>query len=169
LDDLFKNTAVKKCRSSIFEAFIDGASSGNPGPAGAGVVISKGKHTVRNLSKFIGTATNNVAEYMALIFALQELLSLKARSIVINTDSQLLANQIKKKFKVKNDTLKILYLKAQRLCSEFDEVKINDIPREQNREADKLAVKAIREQAKMVAPAEQAGEESPSSRGKRKR
>ncbi len=169
MEDLFKEVIVRKSKSQIFEAFIDGASSGNPGPSGAGVTILKGKQTVSNLSKFIGTVTNNVAEYSALVFALEELVRLKAKRIIINTDSRLLANQMLKRFKVKDYTLKTFYLKAQRLCSLFDEVKFNDIPREQNSTADRLAVEAIREQVKMAASAKQAGEESPSSRGKRKR
>lgn len=151
MEDLFEKHAVKNPATPALEVFIDGASSGNPGPAAVGVVIYKDKKTVCNISKFIGKATNNVAEYTALIYALEYLLNIKAKRIIINTDSQLLANQLKKQYKVKNQALKELHFKALGLFSYFDEVRINNIARELNREADKLAVRAIKEQAKMAA------------------
>jgi len=151
LEDLFEKQVVKISQAPVLEVFIDGASSGNPGPAAVGAVIYKDKKTLCNISKFIGKATNNVAEYTALICALEYLLNIKAKRIIINTDSQLLANQLKKKYKVKNQALKELHLKALGLFSYFDEVKINNIARELNREADRLAVKAIKEQAKVAA------------------
>ena len=78
---------------------IDGASKGNPGPSGIGVVISKNGRVIKNISSYIGETTNNVAEYTALIWALQEALKLKAEVLKINTDSQLLYRQIKKIYK----------------------------------------------------------------------
>ncbi len=150
MDDLFEKVKKGKSKLACFEAYIDGASSGNPGPSGIGVLINKDKKTVSNLSQFIGMATNNVAEYTALIFALEQLIRLGAKQIIINTDSQLLANQIKKKYKVKNSNLKILHSKALRLLELFENVEIKNVLREKNREADRLAVNAIREQAKMA-------------------
>lgn len=153
MDDLFDKTKIKPDPKSshTFEVYVDGASSGNPGPAGTGIIISKGKTVIANISKFIGKATNNVAEYMALLFALEELSRLGAKNIIINTDSQLLANQLKNKFKVKNPTLKVLHQKALGYFNFFDNIKINNIPRIENHGADKLATKAIKEQAKMAA------------------
>jgi len=126
------------------EIYIDGASKGNPGPSGVGVVITRGAETIRNTSVFIGHATNNVAEYNALIFGLQEALILKAQKIKIHTDSQLLYRQIKRIYKIKNPGILVLYNQAVHLMSGFKEVLINNIPREQNRGADKLANLAVK-------------------------
>ena len=81
-----------------FEIYIDGASKGNPGESGIGVVILSGGEVIKNISSYIGKATNNVAEYTALIYALQEALVLKADDICIRTDSQLLYRQIPKNY-----------------------------------------------------------------------
>jgi len=127
------------------DIYIDGASRGNPGPAGVGVVICRGGGVVKNVSEYIGEATNNVAEYTALIYALQEALILKARVVKISTDSELLYRQIKKIYKVKNPNICGLYNQALHLMSGFREVSIRHIPREQNIGADKLATKAVKE------------------------
>jgi len=130
------------------EIYIDGASKGNPGPSGIGVVICKDGDTIKNISSYIGNATNNVAEYSALIYALQEALILKAENIKINTDSQLLYRQIKKIYKVKNPNILGLYNQVLHLMSAFKEVYLNHISREHNRGADKLANLAIKEAIK---------------------
>jgi len=127
------------------EIYIDGASKGNPGPSGIGAVICERGRVVKNISSYIGEATNNIAEYTALIYALQEGLILKAERIKINTDSQLLARQINKVYKVKNSGIINLYNQVVHLLSAFKEVKINHICREENCGADKLADKAVRE------------------------
>ena len=128
-----------------FKFYIDGASKGNPGPSGIGVVICRDGSTIKNIASFIGNATNNVAEYTALIYALQEGLILNAENIEINTDSQLLYRQIKKIYKIKNANILGLYNQALHLMSAFKEVSIKHIPREENRGADKLANKAVKE------------------------
>jgi len=127
------------------EVYIDGASKGNPGPSGIGVVVCCGGQTIKNIASYIGQATNNIAEYTALLYALQEGLALKAKSIKINTDSQLLYRQIKKIYKIKNTNILGLYNQALRLMSAFGEVSINHIPRQMNQGADKLANKAVKE------------------------
>lgn len=124
--------------------YIDGASKGNPGPAGVGVVICHGEEIVENISTFIGETTNNVAEYQALIFALQEALILKADTVTINTDSQLLARQLNSEYKIKSKNIIGLYNQARHLISGFKKVKFIHIPREQNRGADKLANLAVK-------------------------
>ncbi|MFH1191759.1 MAG: ribonuclease HI family protein [Candidatus Omnitrophota bacterium] len=129
---------------SHLEIYIDGASQGNPGHSGVGVVIYRDGLRFKNISNYIGQATNNVAEYTALIYALQEALLLKAKSLKINTDSQLLARQLNKIYKVKHAGLINLYNQAVRLLSGFEKVSINHIPREENSLADKLATKAIK-------------------------
>ena len=114
----------------------------------------------------IGKATNNIAEYTALIYALQEALVLKAEAVSVKTDSELLHHQIRGIYKVRDQNLKFLYGQIQHLKRGFRRMEIMHIPREKNQEADRLAKKAIQdEQAKMVAPMLNIGEESPSSRG----
>ena len=128
------------------EIYIDGASKGNPGPSGIGAVICHSGIVVRNISSFIGNATNNIAEYTALIYALQEALVLKAESLKIKTDSQLLARQLNKMYKVKNANISGLYNQVVILLSAFKEVSIQNIPREQNQGADKLATDAVKKE-----------------------
>lgn len=130
------------------EIYIDGASKGNPGPAGVGVVICQGEEVLKNIANYIGNSTNNFAEYSALIHALEAALILKAENITVNTDSQLLCRQIKKEYKVRNANIIGLYNQALNLISAFKVFKINHIPREQNKGADKLANKAVKEALK---------------------
>lgn len=128
--------------------YIDGASKGNPGPSGIGVVICSGAQAIKNISSYIGNATNNIAEYTALIYGLQEALKLKAEILEINTDSQLLYRQLNKVYKIKSPNILGLYNQAMHLMTAFKQVCINNIPRENNRGADKLAAKAIKAQLK---------------------
>jgi len=130
--------------NSGLEIFIDGACQGNPGPSGIGVLMLENGKAVKSISRFIGNATNNIAEYSALICALEESLILGAKVVSIKTDSELLYRQIKKVYKVRNATLLGLYEQATRLLSAFSEVAIQHVPREQNDKADKLATGAIR-------------------------
>lgn len=130
------------------EIYIDGASKGNPGPSGIGVVICQDNQTIKNISSYIGNTTNNVAEYTALIYGLQEGLILNAERVKINTDSQLLYRQINKVYKTKNPNILGLYNQAVHLMSAFKEVSIKHIPRENNRGADKLATQAVKKALK---------------------
>jgi len=125
------------------DIYIDGASKGNPGKSGIGVAIYQNNRLIKNLSNYIGNATNNVAEYTALIYALEEALLLKAKRLKIHTDSQLLAHQLNKIYKVRNEAIGNLYNRAVRLLSGFESFSINHIPRENNKLADKLANEAI--------------------------
>ena len=149
------------------EIYIDGASKGNPGHSGVGIVILKAGKVIKNISGYIGKATNNVAEYTALIYALEEALLLKANSLKINTDSQLLARQLNKLYKVKHPGLINLYNQAVHLLTGFEKVMICHIPREENSSADKLATEAIKKSLSRqnVAALPQDREESPGSRG----
>lgn len=130
------------------EVYIDGASKGNPGPSAVGIIICREGRAIKNISAYIGNATNNIAEYTALIHGLQEGLILNAESIKINTDSELLCRQINKTYKIKSPNLLGLYNQAVRLMKAFKEVSINHIPREDNRGADKLANLALKKSAK---------------------
>ncbi len=128
--------------------YIDGGSRGNPGPSGIGIVIcdEKGK-MIRSLQKFIGVATNNVAEYTAFIYGLQEALILRADEVIINTDSELLAKQLSKEYKIKDKDLKPLYEQVLHLLTGLKRYKIRRVDRSENKEADKLVNKAIGEES----------------------
>ena len=132
------------------ELYIDGACKGNPGPAGVGVVIRQNDKTIKQISRYIGEATNNIAEYTALIFGLQESLILRADSVKINTDSQLLYRQLIKAYKVKHPNIIGLYNQVIHLASGFKEFNINHIPRALNNEADKLATLAIKKHNPLI-------------------
>ncbi len=127
---------------------IDGSSIGNPGDSGIGVIFSCEDVTIKNISKYIGRQTNNFAEYTALVIALQEALIMKAESIRIFSDSELLCKQIKGEYKVKSENIKDLFQQAKNLLRGFKDHNITHIPREQNRGADKLARLAIKKNPK---------------------
>ena len=125
------------------ELWIDGASRGNPGPAGIGVVCFDGADTPAwQLSKSLGHTTNNVAEYLALVYALQEAMRRDQRVVTIKTDSELLARQVNGQYRVKEPLLKLLHDLVTHLRDGFQTFSIRHVPREQNRLADKLAGQA---------------------------
>jgi ribonuclease HI len=121
----------------------DGASRGNPGSAGAGVVIADahGK-TIGTRSVYLGRATNNFAEYSAAIVGLQEALSLGADDILLRADSELLVKQLRGEYRVRSATLAKLHAQARGLLGKFKRVRLEHIPREQNAAADELATAA---------------------------
>lgn len=124
--------------------YVDGGSRGNPGPAGVGIVIlDEKKHKVKEFNKYIGITTNNIAEYNAVIYGLQEALIEKADEVELNMDSELVAQQLKGEYKVKNSNIRPLFEQALHLMSGFRKVDIKQINREKNKEADKLVNKAI--------------------------
>ncbi len=119
---------------------VDGASKGNPGPAGIGVVIAdETGEEILAIGENIGITTNNVAEYTALIRGLQECLDLGAESVLISTDSELLARQLEGVYKVKAPHLQPLYLEVRSLLGRFKEARVTHVGRELNKRADKLA------------------------------
>ena len=123
---------------------VDGAARGNPGPAGCGAVIydSSGA-VVHELSKYLGRATNNVAEYEGLLMGLEALLRLRKKRIRVQSDSQLLVRQLNGEYRVRDEKLKPLFERAVRLLRQFDAYRIVHVPREMNRLADRLANKGI--------------------------
>jgi len=131
---------------------IDGAARGNPGEAGIGIVIKQGSKTLKEVGTFIGKTTNNVAEYMALIRGLEEVLLLGHKEANFISDSELLVKQIKGEYRVKNEGLKPLYLHAQSLIKKLKSFSIKHTYRENNGEADELANKGIDEQTKSDLP-----------------
>lgn len=123
-----------------FTVQIDGSSKGNPGPAGIGVRILRADGTVlKEISRSIGTGTNNQAEYEALICALREVELLSPAPVVIRTDSELLFFQMNGKYKVKNPGLRLLHSEAIRLLTRQPGVRIEIVRRELNHDTDKLA------------------------------
>src|SRR5580700_7160026 len=103
---------------------FDGGSRGNPGPAGIGVVLSAEDGTsLVTRGKYIGTATNNTAEYLALILGLRQAAELGAKKIVIRGDSELVIKQMRGEYRVKNPALKQLFDQAQDLLEPFESVK----------------------------------------------
>ena len=124
--------------------FTDGAARGNPGPASIGVTIkdAQGK-LIASISQRIGTKTNNQAEYMAIITALEKAISMGVRQVDLYSDSELVVRQINGRYRVKKDTLKPLYQRAKQLQNSLEGFTITHIPRQQNTEADSLANKAL--------------------------
>jgi ribonuclease HI len=123
---------------------VDGASRGNPGEAGFGVhVASPEGETVASLYGYLGRATNNVAEYQALLHGLRYALERGAREVRVFSDSELLVRQLGGRYRVKNPGLLPLFREAQTLLARFESARVTHVPREENREADALANKAV--------------------------
>ncbi|RLC34942.1 MAG: hypothetical protein DRZ76_01475 [Candidatus Nealsonbacteria bacterium] len=130
--------------------YTDGGSRGNPGPAAIGVLIcdEKGK-VLKDYSEYLGQATNNEAEYRAVIFALKKVKALygkktiKTTEVEVRSDSELLIQQLNGKYKVVEPKIQLLFLQVWNLKVDFGKIKFNSIPREKNKEADRLVNKAL--------------------------
>lgn len=125
------------------EIYTDGGARGNPGPAGIGVAIWDGNNLVGTYSKYIGEATNNQAEYQAVIMGLEQAKRLQAEELDFYLDSELAVNQLNRNFKIKDAQLGSLFVKAWNLMVGFKNVSFHHIPREQNKGADLLVNQAI--------------------------
>ncbi len=125
------------------EIYIDGASRGNPGDSGIGILFKNNEQY--NFKKYIGIGTNNNAEYTALITALEIALNSQLLKLIVHTDSMLVANQINGSWKVKDPEIRILFSKAKKLIEKLEDFSITHIRREFNSEADLLANEAINE------------------------
>jgi len=124
--------------------YTDGGSRGNPGPAGIGfLILDEKKKKIKDFCKYIGEATNNVAEYSALIHGLEEASALKADEVVIYVDSELIAKQLNGEYRVKDTNMKPLFEKTLSILKDFKSFEIKHIERAKNKEADKLVNKAI--------------------------
>lgn len=126
----------------MIKIFTDGASIGNPGKIGIGYLIYKDSKLLVKKSLYFGVQSNNFAEYMALICAIIDLLYIGERDCHVYTDSQLLCEQLKGNYKVKNNNIYPLFVLAKELISKLDKFSIVHIPREENSEADSLAKQA---------------------------
>lgn len=125
----------------IVNAFTDGAARGNPGESGIGVVFKdESGTTLTQLFGYLGEATNNVAEYQALLACLKGASKIRCDKLIVHSDSELMVRQLLGEYKVKDAGLKKLFLKAQRLIGEasFD-FEIRHVTRDLNKEADRLA------------------------------
>lgn len=136
-------------QQAVYTAYIDGGARGNPGPAGWGAVIqSAGGTTLAEIYGAIGAATNNVAEYNGLLSALGWCVEHGATSVHVRSDSLLLVQQMLGNYKVRNEGLKSLHGRARLLASRIGRVSYEHVPRELNKEADRLANLAMDEAAK---------------------
>ncbi len=124
----------------------DGGARGNPGPAGVGVVFRDEKNNiVAEYKEYLGVATNNVAEYKALILALSKALTFNPQpsALSIRMDSELIVRQMQGRYKIKEPTLKLLAAEVFKLTHQFKNVEFNHVFRENNKEADALVNEAI--------------------------
>jgi ribonuclease HI len=145
---LFPAEPVAAAKSTSHRANIDGGSRGNPGPASYGVVVRDADgQVVAKLKKYIGRATNNVAEYYGLIAALDYAQAHAIRALHIESDSELLVKQMRGQYKVKSEELRPLFERAKKMSATFDSFGINHVYREQNQDADALANEALDETA----------------------
>lgn len=136
--------ARRGAAEAVHRLYVDGASRGNPGMAGAGAVIKGPDGAVlRRLRKYLDITTNNMAEYHALIIALEAAHSMRIRRIRVFADSELMVKQINGQYRVKSADLRPLYEKAVKLLKGFEEAKIEHVYREDNSDADALANEAI--------------------------
>jgi len=136
---------IEKYRN--LKVYVDGAAVPNPGPSGIGVVIyDEKKKKIKEVKKYIGLTTNNVAEYKALIQGLKESKKLLPQSVNVFSDSQLLINQMNGRFRINNRDLGKLFQQAKNLEGKFEKVTYHLIDRNKNKAADQLANLAIRKE-----------------------
>lgn len=122
----------------------DGGSRGNPGPAGAGIVVrDPSGEVVARGGAYLGTVTNNIAEYEALLWGMRAARALGATKLLVRADSELAIKQMRGEYRVKNEGLKPLFLQAQTLCRAFEGVTFEHVRREANADADALANEAM--------------------------
>jgi ribonuclease HI len=124
-------------------AYVDGGSHGNPGPSGIGVVIEGSDGGTTRIAKWIGHQDNNVAEYLALLEALQHAVTVKARALHVYSDSEIVVKQMTGVYACRSPRLYSLNWTCRKLARSFD-FSIAHVPRENNREANALANDAVK-------------------------
>ncbi|OGD95705.1 hypothetical protein A3F02_00125 [Candidatus Curtissbacteria bacterium RIFCSPHIGHO2_12_FULL_38_9b] len=135
----------------MIEIYCDGGARGNPGPAAWGFVVYIDNKVIKEQCGYIGIATNNIAEYTALVKALQWLgKEYKNRNLIIYLDSQLVVSQLSGLYKVKNANLRELIFQIRQTESYFGEISYRHIPRNLNKNADKLVNRALDEKLNIV-------------------
>ena len=146
LAKLFQEAAAffQKENTGTWRLYVDGASRGNPGPAGAGAVLyDPGGRKRAQVSRYLGETTNNVAEYQALLHGLELALNLGVKDLQVLADSLLVVQQLKGAYRVKTPHLFPLWREAQKTLQKFDACAISHLDRSLNHEADRLARQAI--------------------------
>jgi len=124
----------------VITAYFDGGARGNPGPAGFGVyIVDDEGQVLAEIAEGIGVATNNVAEYRGLLAALQWAVDHGVTALHVRGDSLLLVQQMRGVYRVKNEGLLPLYREARHLCARIGQVSFEHIPRERNKDADRLS------------------------------
>lgn len=137
-------SAASASRASHCTIYTDGGARGNPGPAAAGVVILADDGSIaEEISEFLGVATNNVAEYRALVLALRRALDMGYRRADICVDSELVVRQLNGAYRVKDAKIIPLHAQVRSLLRRFDEANVTHVRREQNKHADKLVNAAL--------------------------
>jgi ribonuclease HI len=131
--------------SVAWKIHIDGAARGNPGPAAYAFILEREGSPAQKQKGFLGTMTNNLAEYTALVRALERARELGAQRLIVYSDSELLVKQMNGEYRVKNPDLRVLYDRAQELSRHFEQVIIRHVPRERNSLADQLCNEALDE------------------------
>lgn len=133
-------------QASRVRVYSDGAARGNPGLAGAGaVLVDTAGQVVDRIGKFLGTQTNNYAEYMGLLLGLRRAHELGVGEVEVYADSELMIRQLSGRYQVKSPTLRPLYEEALRRLNEFSRVKLVHVPRAMNAAADEMSNRAIDE------------------------
>lgn len=129
--------------------FADGGAKNNPGPAGIGLIFcDEKKKELEKYGKFIGNTTNNQAEYQAVIEGLKRAAEkYKAKEVCFYLDSQLVVEQLNKKFKIKNKNIAPLFIKVHNLSLKFSKIEYKHIPRAKNKKADKLVKEAVKKKS----------------------
>lgn len=146
LQELFQEVAhyYRGQEQGFWSLYCDGASLGNPGPAGAGIILFDPQGQVRlQLGEYLGRATNNVAEYQALLMGLAAARNLGVNRIRVFADSQLLVRQLTGHYRVKAPHLLPLWQRAKKELQKFEAHAISHVPREANSQADRFARQAI--------------------------
>lgn len=139
-----QGSAIALTHCDKIKVFVDGGAKGNPGPAGIGVVFTAlNEEVLFEQARYIGKATNNVAEYSALISALKTLVDCGRREVYVFSDSELMVKQMTGAYKIKNEGLMPLVREAQALRRKIARFQITYIPREKNKRADELVNLAI--------------------------
>jgi ribonuclease HI len=136
--------------------YTDGGARGNPGPAAIGVVIADGKGAaVKKYSEYLGEATNNIAEYSAIVFALKKIKALYGKEkivkmeIEVRSDSELIVKQLNHQYKIEDEGLQLLFIKIWNILIDFGPVNFAYVPRKENKEADRLVNECLDAQDKV--------------------
>lgn len=132
-------------RGNVFTTHTDGGARGNPGHAALGAIVREPNGTTHRIKKYLGVATNNQAEYKALLAALQKVAELGARSVVCYLDSELIVKQMNREYRVKDPELGKIYIQIWNLAQQFQTISFHHVRREMNREADALVNEALDE------------------------